>query len=198
MYQSRRPLSPILFVLIMEVLNSLLAWVEEHGFFTPLAGIPGARVSLYVDDLVSFVVPLERDLLTIKGALSIFGLALGLFSNLDKRVATPIHCSQDMTRVQHILMCRTEPFLCRYLGVPLFVHRLRCADEQDLVDKVAVRIPTWKGNLLNVAGRTTLVKVTLSAILVHTSIALCLSPWVIDSIDRLCMPPGRVGRLGHN
>jgi hypothetical protein len=59
----------------MEVLNSLLAWVEEHGFFTPLAGIPGARVSLYVDDLVSFVVPLERDLLTIKGALSIFGLA---------------------------------------------------------------------------------------------------------------------------
>ena len=55
----RATLSSMLFVLIMEVLNSLLAWVEEHSFLTPLAGILGARVSLYADDLVI--------LLTIKG-----------------------------------------------------------------------------------------------------------------------------------
>jgi hypothetical protein len=39
--------------------------------------------------------------------------------------------------------------------------------------------------MLNVAGRTTLVKATLSAIPVHTSIAICLSPWAINAIDKL-------------
>jgi len=180
------PLSPMLFVLVMEVLNSFLTWVEEHGYLTPLAGIPGARVSLYADDLVIFVVPSESDLLSIKGALSIFGLASGLFSNLDKSMATPIHCSEeDMDRVQRILACKIVPFPCCYLGVPLSVHRLKRADEQALIDKVAARIPAWKGNLLNAAGRTELVKSTLSAIPVHTSIALCLSTWAIEMIDKL-------------
>ena len=53
------------------------------------------------------------------------------------------------------------------------------------MDKVAARIPTWKGKLLNPAGRTALVKATLSAIPVHTSIALCLSQWAINLIDKL-------------
>lgn len=46
-------------------------------------------------------------------------------------------------------------------------------------------IPGWKGSLLNVAGRAALVSATLSAIPVHTSIALCLSPWAIERIDGL-------------
>jgi hypothetical protein len=37
------------------------------------------------------------------------------------------------------------------------------------------RIPSWKGNLLNEARHIALVKATLSAIPVHTAIALCLS-----------------------
>jgi hypothetical protein len=57
--------------------------------------------------------------------------------------------------------------------------------EQPLVNKVAARIPGWKGQLLNAAGRTALTKATMSAIPIHMSIALCLSPWAIDTIDRL-------------
>jgi len=76
------PLSPMLFVLVMEVLNRLLCWIEINGFLTPIDGLPGNRVSLYVDDLVIFVIPTERELLAVKAALGIFGLASGLFSNL--------------------------------------------------------------------------------------------------------------------
>ena len=54
-----------------------------------------------------------------------------------------------------------------------------------MIDKVAARIPGWKGNLLNEADRTALVKATLSAIPVHTSIAMCLSPWALNTIDKL-------------
>jgi hypothetical protein len=65
------------------------------------------------------------------------------------------------------------------------VRRLRKCDEQPIIDRIAGRIPKWKGDLLNAAGRTALVKATLSAIPVHMAIALGLSPWPIQTIDKL-------------
>jgi hypothetical protein len=132
------------------------------------------------------MVPLARDLRTIRASLTIFGLASGLFSNLEKSVAAPLHCSEDdVARVHEILSCQIEELPCRYLGVPLSVRRLRRSDEQFLIDKVTAKIPKWKGNMLNVAGRTALTKATMSAIPIHMSIALCLSRWAVDSIDKL-------------
>jgi hypothetical protein len=93
------PLSPMLFVLAMEVLNRCLGWLEEHGLLSPIDAIEGSRVSLYADDLVIFVRPLERDLEAVKATLNVFGHASRLFSNLEKSVTTPLHCSdQNMQR----------------------------------------------------------------------------------------------------
>jgi len=128
---------------------------------------------------VLFVTPHGRDLEVIKATLQIFGLTLGLFSNLEKSVATPMHCSdEDMLRVQSVVACGVQQFPSRYLGIPLSVHRLKRADEQPLVDKVAARIPGWKGQLLNAAGRTTLISATLSVV-------VCLSPWAVKAIDKV-------------
>jgi len=170
----------------MEVLNRLLVWVETRGHLSPISGIAASRVSLYADDLLLFIKPTENDLRVVMATLNIFGLASGLFSNLQKSVATPIHCSdQEILRIQDILACAIHDFPCRYLGIPLSVRKLKRVDEQPLLDKVAARIPGWKGNLLNTAGRSALVQATLSAIPIHTSIALCLSPWAIGCIDEL-------------
>jgi hypothetical protein len=83
------------FVLTVEVLNHLLRWVEQQQLLTPMHGSVGSRVSLYADDLVLFVTPIERDLQIVKATLAIFGLALRIFSNLDKSVATPLHCTES-------------------------------------------------------------------------------------------------------
>ena len=58
----------MLFVLVMEVLNHLVCWLDTQGFLTPLgiAALP-FRVSLYADDVVLFVAPRIDDLLVIKG-----------------------------------------------------------------------------------------------------------------------------------
>jgi len=160
--------------------------VEQQQLLTPLHDSVGNRMSLYADDLVLFVVPNVRDLQVIKAVLTIFCLASGQFSNFDKSVASPLHCSKnDIARVRDNLSCRIEDLPCRYLGAPLSVRRLKRSDEQPLIDKVAARIPKWKGNMLNVAGRKALVKATMSAIPTHVSIVLCLSPWAIESIDKL-------------
>ena len=55
---------------------------------------------------------------------------------------------------------------------------------QPLVDKIMTGLPPWKANLLTKAGRTVLVKAKLSAIPFHTALAISLSPWVVQCIDK--------------
>ena len=64
------------------------------------------------------------------------------------------------------------------------VQKLRNVELQPVVDAVGDRIPTWKGQLMNTAGRLVLTKVTLSAISTHISIAFALAPWAIKAINR--------------
>jgi len=84
-----------------------------------------------------------------------------------------------------MLACGVQQFPCRYLGIPLSVYRLKRANVQLLVDKVAARIPGWKGQLLNAAGRMALISATLCAVPVHTMITVCLSPWAVKAIDKV-------------
>jgi hypothetical protein len=117
----------MLFVLVMEVLNHLFCWLDTHGFLLSLGDMTlPFRVSLYGDDVILFVVPRIEELLAVKVVLDLFGQASGLFANLDKSVATPIGCSeQELDLVQETLSCRVEDFPCRYLGIPLFIFRVK-------------------------------------------------------------------------
>ncbi|WVZ67945.1 hypothetical protein U9M48_016957 [Paspalum notatum var. saurae] len=181
------PLSPMLFVIVMEMLSGLISFADRAGFLTNLQ-LPAirSRAFLYADDLVIFVAPKQGDLSLLKSMLDIFAGASGLCTNLSKCSATPIACTPaDTNLVLAILGCRLSTFPCTYLGVPLSIKRVCRSNEQVLVDKVAARIPKWKGSLLNLAGRTVLVKSTLSAIPIHVAIATCLSGWAIHEIDKL-------------
>jgi hypothetical protein len=64
----------------------------------------------------------------------------------------------------------------RYLSIPLSVTKLPRSAWQLLIDSVADKLPTWKGKLLHKSGRTMLIKSTLAAVPVHTSIGLELPP----------------------
>jgi hypothetical protein len=88
------PLSPMLFVLVMEVINHVIRWLDHQSLLTPFANakLP-QRTSIYADDLILFVAPINGDLTALRTVLQVFGQASGLFANLDKSVATPIHCS---------------------------------------------------------------------------------------------------------
>lgn len=111
------PLSPMLFVLIMEVVNHTIKWLDSEGMLTQLGHVGSVqRVSLYTDGVMLFLAPFEQDLLVIRSTLHVLGCASGLFANLDKSVATPLHCNDDdIDRVQHILSCRIEAFPSCYL-----------------------------------------------------------------------------------
>jgi hypothetical protein len=69
--------------------------------------------------------------------------------------------------------------------MPLQLGRPKKQDEQKLVDKVAGRLASWKGKLLNRAGRLALVNVVLSNIPVYYMTSNALSKWAVKKIDKI-------------
>jgi hypothetical protein len=81
----------MLFVIVMEVLNSLIRDVDRSDALTPLLGqVFSHRASLYADDLVVLVAPVADDFHCLSEILNLFAGASGLITNFEKCVITPI------------------------------------------------------------------------------------------------------------
>jgi hypothetical protein len=142
--------------------------------------------AFYADDVAVFVKPNPQDILNLQNLLQSFGEATGLFTNIQKSACYPIWCDDNtMQSVRAAFARQIGQFPCRYLGLPLCLHGTRRADEQILIDKIAAKLPGWKGRLLNKARRLTLVSSVLSAIPTYYISVLPLSKWAIKQIDRI-------------
>jgi hypothetical protein len=138
------PLSLLLFVIVMDVLNAL---ISEADRCRELSLLPGAaikhRAFVFTDDLVVFLAPSVQDFTCVRQMLELFAGASGLSTNLDKCTVTPIHYLGAM--IQEVLMvfpCRVQEFPTKYLGAPLSLTKLCRAHEQALIDAVSPKIPT--------------------------------------------------------
>ncbi|WVZ94088.1 hypothetical protein U9M48_040025 [Paspalum notatum var. saurae] len=181
------PLSPMLLILVMDVLNSLVSVAGQRNLLQPIHGNHNPhRISLYADDVVLFVRPTIDDLQMVKELLECFGHVSRLRCNLSKSAATPIQCSEeDIALVSTELSCAVATFPCTYLGIPLTIHKPSKSVLLPLVDKVANKLPGWKAPLLNRAGRLVVVKAVLTTTLIHIMTALDLPKWMIKAIDKL-------------
>lgn len=118
--------------------------------------------------------------------LACFERASGLPSNFTKTKVFPINYNENqVTLIESVLHCQLVDFPYTYLSAPLSVQKLSKFTLQPLVDKGARCLPPWKGRHLNQCGHLILVKTTLGAILVHTSMAISIDPWAIMAIEKL-------------
>jgi hypothetical protein len=175
----------MLFILVIDVLNSLIIYATLKGLMQPLA-IQQAwhRVSFYVDDAVLFLRPNNLDLVTVRHLLDMFGHASGLRTNLSKSAVSPIHCTDELALTANSLSCSIKAFPCTYLGLPLTIGKPTKEVLLPLVDKVADYLPGWNASLLNRAGRLILVKVVLTVVPIYLLIAMDLLKWVLKAIDK--------------
>jgi hypothetical protein len=84
----------------------------------------------------------------------------------------------------HALWHNTWSFVTTNHLFTLRVGRLCRKDEQVLVNKVADKLPGWKGKLLNKEGRLALVNSVLSSMVIYHMTVFPLSKWAIKKIDR--------------
>lgn len=54
-----------------------------------------------------------------------------------------------------------------------------------LIDRIAEKLPGWKADLLNRAGRAILVQHVLTAMMSYVATALDLPPWCLKAIGKI-------------
>jgi hypothetical protein len=141
---------------------------------------------MYADEVIIFAAPDVNEDHAIARLLSIFGDASGLRTNLAKCSITTIYGVEELiAQVQEVLLCPVIPFPIIYLGVPLSMGPIPRSFIRPLVDKVARKLPTWKGPLMPKSGRLVLTKAVLSTIPTYMLMADQLPAWAIEDIDRI-------------
>ncbi|KAK4384704.1 Retrovirus-related Pol polyprotein from type-2 retrotransposable element R2DM [Sesamum angolense] len=154
------PMSPYLFVLVMEVLQMILQqFIDQDGQF------------LYhwrCMELKLFQLSFADDLLLLCKA-DVQSAASGLRDSLLETLGF---------QEGHLPV--------RYLGLPLISARLSIADYQPLLQKIDSRIKGWEGVQLSFAGRVQLIKSVLVSLEVYWAMAFILPKGIIkEMIKRL-------------
>jgi mannosylglycoprotein endo-beta-mannosidase len=150
------PLSPMMFILVMDVLGHMISKAANEGLLLPLSRRAFKHcISMHADDVVLFLRPAAEDIEITMDILSLFGEATGFKTNLQKSNVLPIRCENtDISNVQALLPCPLAEFPCKYLGLPLSLKKLTRNQVQPYVDSIADQLQgCWKANLMTKAGR---------------------------------------------
>jgi hypothetical protein len=82
-------LSPLFFVLAIDLVNRILAKATEQEILHPLHGRTMPGTSLYADDVTIFVAPIKEDISCLPSILGTFGDATGSCANSQKKPCCP-------------------------------------------------------------------------------------------------------------
>jgi len=163
--RQRDPISPYLFVLVMEGLSLLLEEAASNSLFSyhPKCSVIKLSHLCFADDLLIFSAATLASARCCIGALAEFEALLGLKANPSKSsvflAGVTFAAKQNLFELLHIPE-RVLPV--RYLSVSLISKRLSAADCDSLISKISSRIDSWLVRKLSFAGRLQL----LSSVLV--------------------------------
>lgn len=144
------PLSPLLFIIAIDLLQRIIEKAAEQGLLQPvLPRQAKLRCSLYADDAALFANPSPSELERLQKILRLFVECSGLKVNMTKTEIFPIRMQESMVHniIQNFLG-KISKFPGKYLGLPLHTRKLRRVDVQPLIDKIGARLPGWKGKFL--------------------------------------------------
>ncbi|XP_028761232.1 uncharacterized protein LOC114719845 [Neltuma alba] len=184
------PLSPYLFILCMERLGQLIHTEVHEGRWKPLklsANGPPFSHLFFADDLILFSEASQDQMEEIREIMRFFCEVSGHQINLQKSkmfVSRNVHASRAISLSQSLGITLTAD-LGKYLGVPLLHQRAIKATFAPILRKIHMKLTGWKGRFLSMAGRTVLIKSTLSTIPSYQMQTLLLPKGVLEDIEKI-------------
>ncbi|GJZ44159.1 putative RNA-directed DNA polymerase, eukaryota, reverse transcriptase zinc-binding domain protein [Tanacetum coccineum] len=162
------PLSPFLFILVMEGLHNAFEEAVGNGLITGV-NIKNSTINVshlfYADDVIITTDWNAKDMDNIIRVLHVFYLASGLKINIHKSNIYSIGVNKDkVLSMASNAGCIAGDILFNYLGLPIGSNMKSIASWKTLVDRFHMRLSSWKANLLSIGGRLTLIKSVLGSL----------------------------------
>jgi hypothetical protein len=162
------PLSPFLFILMMEGLSRTIKSATiagEIASLKPFKNFPTSTHQQCVDDTLLHGTCTVMEVKSYQIILEEFGEASGAEINHSKSVVYLFNTNPTIQRnLENILgfECKTLPM--KYLGIPLMDRACKMETWEGVINKLQERVKNWTYISLNLAGRLVLTKVVLQAI----------------------------------
>jgi hypothetical protein len=162
------PLSPLLFVLVMEALSKMVNATVEQGLLSGFS--VGTRAfselvvshSLFTDDTLIFCEASSEQILYVRLILLCFEAVSGLRVNLGKSVIVAIGEVENIGALASILGCSVAGLPMKYMGLPLGASYKDVVMWNDMIEQLKRQMVGWKRIYLSKGGHLTLIKSTLS------------------------------------
>jgi hypothetical protein len=164
------PLSPLLFVVVMEalskMLNSSMLQGLLSGFSMDIKDNEALVMNhlLFADDTLIFCGAQAEHVRNLRCTFLCFEAVSGLRINLGKFELVPIGEVEDVESLAHILGCRIGSLPTTYLAMPLGASFKYISIWNGVIENVERRLASWKKLYLYKGGRVTLIHSTLSSI----------------------------------
>jgi hypothetical protein len=185
------PLSPLLFLLVVECLSRFLNEAKSAGNFRGIKISPGLYIShlLFVDDILIFCDGSRQDIEKLCEGLILFKHATGMEINKQKSSVTLSYLSGE----ESLYIYARLPFRVfdldeglKYLGFQLKPNDYQKTDWRWLIAKLEKRLKCWSHRWLSRAGRLVLVKAVLEAILVYWMSLAWIPKGILEKMRKLC------------
>ena len=181
------PLSPLLYVLVSEVLSTQICNCREiEGFLLPGAGGLQSKISQYADD-ATLILKSEKSLCNVLSVVHKFELGSGAKLNTSKSEAMWLGRWRSLGDSPFGLKWVTK---IRILGV-FFSNGLVSVDDDNWstkLNKLSSALGLWKQRDLSFVGRSLIVNVLGSSRLWHVAKLLAPPSWVYDKFKSIVWP----------
>ena len=185
------PLSPMLFLVMIEVFNKMMKRAEGAGLLRGFraAGRPGGGVGvshlLFADDTILFCNANEEQILHIRMLLLCFQAVTGLKVNALKSEMVPIGEVPNVFVLAEILGCRVRSLPMTYLGIALGASHKSPTVWNPILEKFEHKLANWKKMYLSKGGRLTLLKSTVSSLPTYYLSLFTIPTHVANKIERV-------------
>ncbi|XP_058768387.1 uncharacterized protein LOC131642117 [Vicia villosa] len=183
------PISPLLFVIVMEYLHRSLTKLHNQPEFKyhPKCGKMRITNICFADDLIMFARGDNASVQSMMEEFHRFSEATGLYANPTK---CNVYFGGVPDTIQQQILVTTKfsvgklPF--KYLGVPLASRKLAIYQYEPLIDKIVSRIRHWAAKLLSYAGRLQLIKSVLFTTTNYWMQVFLIPKKVLHNIEAIC------------
>jgi len=179
------PLSPLLFVLATDFLQTILNVAKQQGLLTLPLDLPNDQdfpILQYADDTLIFLQGSTNQLLFLKGILNMFAESTGLKVNYEKSTLVPINVDDNHLNIlENTFGCTVGYLPLTYLGVPLSLSKPIVVD---FWPSKCERGMASISSFLSEAGRLQLINAVLTALPTFSMCTFLLPRIVIKQIDK--------------